>query len=255
MNPTIRRFDRNQQGRDFIVGDLHGMVDDLDALLDKVSFQPEDRLFILGDLVDRRARCHDGLLLLHQANIFSILGNHDYMMLRSLLDPNDYKQKINWALAGGSWYLDDMDSYHLFADEWIEILRNLPYTIKLETNLGAIGMVHANCFNDWNEFVKQLATSTTARETALWDRSRYQAIQQKARSQKVQGIDTVFFGHTIVDTPVHIDNLWYLDTGAFRLDSSLTMMQVQPEFINVTIDHQHTLSETDQAPICLQRLS
>lgn len=44
----------NERGRDFVVGDIHGHAALLDCLLDRVRFDPaSDRLFALGDLIDR----------------------------------------------------------------------------------------------------------------------------------------------------------------------------------------------------------
>lgn len=52
--PLVRRFDRNPLGRDLIVGDAHGCLTKPRASLDAVGFNLErDRLFSVGDLVDR----------------------------------------------------------------------------------------------------------------------------------------------------------------------------------------------------------
>lgn len=52
--PLVRRFDRKPLGRDLIVGDAHGCFTKLQASLDAVGFNLErDRLFSVGDLVDR----------------------------------------------------------------------------------------------------------------------------------------------------------------------------------------------------------
>jgi len=54
MNAIHHQYDRNNEGRDFVIGDLHGCYDELkDKLLD-VNFNEEvDRVFSVGDLVDR----------------------------------------------------------------------------------------------------------------------------------------------------------------------------------------------------------
>ena len=51
---VVRRFSTNPNGRDLIVGDLHGCVSKFRARLDEVGFDPaRDRVFALGDLIDR----------------------------------------------------------------------------------------------------------------------------------------------------------------------------------------------------------
>ena len=51
---AVAHFETNRLGRDFVVGDLHGMFDHLRALMAEVGFDGDrDRLFSVGDLVDR----------------------------------------------------------------------------------------------------------------------------------------------------------------------------------------------------------
>jgi serine/threonine protein phosphatase 1 len=50
----LQHFGRNTAGRDLIVGDIHGCFARLQVALDELGFDPErDRLFSVGDLVDR----------------------------------------------------------------------------------------------------------------------------------------------------------------------------------------------------------
>ena len=49
-----RRYPRNRTGRDFVVGDVHGMFSALRELLAVAGFDDRrDRLFSVGDLIDR----------------------------------------------------------------------------------------------------------------------------------------------------------------------------------------------------------
>ena len=51
---AARAFARNERGRDFVVGDIHGMFSALENFLEELSFDPgRDRLFSVGDLIDR----------------------------------------------------------------------------------------------------------------------------------------------------------------------------------------------------------
>ena len=53
MKPCIR-LNKNNKGRDFIIGDIHGFYNDTINLLDNVNFDPVvDRVFQCGDLTDR----------------------------------------------------------------------------------------------------------------------------------------------------------------------------------------------------------
>ena len=63
--------------RTVIIGDLHGCKAELDALLDKVGFGMEDRLYCVGDLVARGPDGVGALRLLKRLGAHSVLGNHD----------------------------------------------------------------------------------------------------------------------------------------------------------------------------------
>ena len=68
----------------YVTSDLHGLpLADLKRLLNMVSFNDDDWLFILGDVIDRQ---NDGGIeilkwLLEQPNAQLILGNHEAMLL------------------------------------------------------------------------------------------------------------------------------------------------------------------------------
>ncbi|WP_291510963.1 metallophosphoesterase [Acidithiobacillus sp.] len=85
MNPRVCTHPANRAGRDFIVGDLHGHPDALQILLDRVAFDEDtDRLFSVGDLVDRGPNSAKALDLLDEPWFHPVLGNHDAMLLATL---------------------------------------------------------------------------------------------------------------------------------------------------------------------------
>ena len=85
MNPRVIAHPANLQGRDFIVGDLHGHPDVLYRLMDHVGFDYDtDRLFSVGDLVDRGPNSAWALELLDAPWLYPVLGNHDAMLLATL---------------------------------------------------------------------------------------------------------------------------------------------------------------------------
>ena len=51
---TVQSFEENRQGRDFVVGDVHGEFGVLENALEQIQFDFQvDRLFCVGDLIDR----------------------------------------------------------------------------------------------------------------------------------------------------------------------------------------------------------
>lgn len=62
---TIRKLPANHQGKVYVIGDLHGCLDLLWELLDEVGFdRNRERLFPVGDLIDRGPESLGALLLL-----------------------------------------------------------------------------------------------------------------------------------------------------------------------------------------------
>ena len=65
MPEILQHFARNTHGRDFVVGDIHGCFDLLQQALDEAAFNPDrDRLFSVGDLIDRGPQSPQVLLWL-----------------------------------------------------------------------------------------------------------------------------------------------------------------------------------------------
>ena len=103
--PGLRSFRMkhpvNDHGRDFVVGDLHGCYERLQQLMEHVSFDSDkDRMFSVGDLVDRGPRNEDCLRLLNLPWFHPVQGNHEQMMVAYFADhpTGDF-----WEQNGGSW--------------------------------------------------------------------------------------------------------------------------------------------------------
>lgn len=81
--PLVARFARNPLGRDLIAGDVHGHFSRLAAALDAVAFDPvRDRLFSVGDLVDRGPESDHALDWLARPWFYAVSGNHEDMAIR-----------------------------------------------------------------------------------------------------------------------------------------------------------------------------
>lgn len=71
--PTVQRV--------IIVGDLHGCLDELSALLREVSFRPGDRLIAVGDLVGKGPDGAGVVRFLREHGHEAVRGNHDEKLL------------------------------------------------------------------------------------------------------------------------------------------------------------------------------
>lgn len=74
----------------YVMSDIHGHRRRFDSVMKQINLQPEDTLYILGDVIDRNP---DGIRILQQLrampNVVMLLGNHEYMMLDALYNIPD----------------------------------------------------------------------------------------------------------------------------------------------------------------------
>ncbi|MCF6236240.1 MAG: metallophosphoesterase [Gammaproteobacteria bacterium] len=219
-NPAIKRFEKNLIGTDYVVGDIHGefvqLVEGLRALKFNTRF---DRVFSVGDLVDRGANSPAALQWFDQPWFHPVLGNHEDMLLQSF---NDEKMLRLMLDNGGEWWLQaDQKMRYQFQ----RALYKLPVVIEIETQNGVVGIVHADVPSrmNWGSFVSRLKTGDKkVREIALWSRIRSTSILSKS----IDGITKVYCGHTIVDEPKMIKNMHFMDTGAYKKNGKLSILAI-----------------------------
>jgi len=97
----VKILEENRQGRDIVIGDLHGAVTALENLLKANDFNEEvDRVICVGDLMDRGERSVDAINLLDNSWFFSVMGNHEELMIQAMYSTID---KLNWHKNGGEW--------------------------------------------------------------------------------------------------------------------------------------------------------
>ena len=74
----------------YVMSDIHGNLRRFNSIMKQIRLQPEDTLYILGDIIDRHPH---GIRILRQIKAMSnakmLLGNHEYMMLKALDEPYD----------------------------------------------------------------------------------------------------------------------------------------------------------------------
>jgi serine/threonine protein phosphatase 1 len=90
------------ESRRFVIGDVHGCIQTFRYLVEDVlQLVPTDTLFLLGDIIDRgpgsKAVIDYIMELSGSSTLRPIMGNHEFMMLRSLEDENVFRM---WILNG-----------------------------------------------------------------------------------------------------------------------------------------------------------
>lgn len=212
----VKRFAPNTAGRDFAVGDIHGHFTRLQKALDAAGFDPAaDRLFSVGDLVDRGPECRDVLDWLAKPWFHPVRGNHDDYVVR--FDTCDVD---NWIYNGGSWFaglpsVEQLEYQVQFAE--------LPIAIEVETTLGLIGIVHADCvFDTWARMREGLESPESRKQlrnlqnTCMWSRSRV----ENRDMAPVSDMRAVVVGHTPLRHPMVLGNVHHIDTGGWMADGN-----------------------------------
>ena len=227
---VVAHFSCNRRGRDFVVGDIHGMFPHLRAILAEVRFDGGcDRLFSVGDLIDRGPESDRALEWLRQPWFHACRGNHEQMAIDSL-DPEQFDLWMNWN--GGRWWLGVEPSQQ---EDFRRTFARMPLALEIETCTGTVGVVHADIplFLGWDEFMNRLRDGDPdAVFCALWSRERLSAF--RSGIPVTGSVDRVYCGHTPVRGTVRSDNIYYIDTGAVyvrsgRPEARLTIVEVHPE--------------------------
>jgi len=216
----IKHFDKNTLGRDFVVGDIHGCFDLLNEKLVEINFNEKtDRLFSVGDLVDRGEKSVDCVKWLGKPWFHSVRGNHEQMAIDYALGN---AEKYWYQSNGGQWFIDlpecDQTCFKV-------IFERLPIAIEVETNNGLVGIIHADCpVDDWNVLKDKLNGLTKDKfiECCLWDRFRF----NHAVDYPINNISKVYFGHTPVNEAKELGNCVFIDTGAV-FGHKLTIIEIQ----------------------------
>ncbi|NII73930.1 serine/threonine protein phosphatase 1 [Dyella sp. SG562] len=225
----VRRFSRNKNGRDFVVGDIHGCFDKLRDAMVKVSFdEAKDRLFSVGDLVDRGPSSEEAIDWIAKPWFHAVRGNHEQMAIGVASGRHDL---MNYVGNGGAWFLEISEDRQ---KQFAEVFDILPYAIEIDSAVGRVGIVHADIGGDsWDEFVTEItgADSNNKRrrisEVCLWSRSRVQAFQGGYAMAPIRDLAQLIVGHTPMKVDTWLANVHYIDTGAVY-GRELTMVELSP---------------------------
>ncbi|MBA0362387.1 metallophosphoesterase [Stenotrophomonas maltophilia] len=222
----VQRFEKNESGRDFVVGDIHGCFDELCGEMDRVEFDPaRDRIFSVGDLVDRGPLSADAINWIGQDWFHAVRGNHEQMAIGVAAGRHDL---ANYLQNGGGWFLSMEEERQ---QRMAAALDTLPLCIEVDTASGLVGIVHADIAgNDWKAFTDQVEAprsnnhAKSLAEFAMWSRDRIREMDESG----VEGVALMFVGHTPVKQPTRLGNVCYIDTGCV-FGRALTMLQINGE--------------------------
>jgi len=191
--------------RIFIIGDVHGCLDMLKRLMDRINWRPDkDRLIFLGDYVDRGKDPKgviDYILSLCECSslVQCLIGNHEALLLDYLNDKDR-----NLFLINGGW--STLESYEasrskdnnspLIPQDHMIYFQSLVPFIELEDYY----VVHAG-------LRPNVEVKDQSREDMLW-------IREPFIDSEYDFGKRVIFGHTPFSDPFVSKNRIGIDTGA-----------------------------------------
>lgn len=121
-----------------VFGDIHGQYDGLMKLLELIKLNPDDKLFFLGDLIDRGSRSADVVRWVMENGHTCLRGNHEQMCLDAFASSEGSLTWKGWLLNGGANTLESYGSPTI-PEEHLQWMKQLP----LYVDLGDAWLVHA----------------------------------------------------------------------------------------------------------------
>ena len=182
----------------YVMSDIHGNMRRFNSIMEQINLQPDDTLYILGDVIDRHP---DGLRILRRImampNARMLLGNHELMMLQALglgycahfVDEGDSVRLF------GRWYRNGGQVTHQHWKHLKKSLRNeiakylvsLPVNIDITVNGIPYKLAHAEAIETY-AYAWDKHRYKDSSEYAVW----YRRYLEDAHPQNY----TLVFGHT-----------------------------------------------------------
>ena len=253
------RVDENETGRDFVVGDVHGEFDTLEAMLSALEFEPgRDRLFALGDLVDRGPRSADALEWMESGRItLSVRGNHE-QMLADRIRTAEGRLNVPWMMH--PWFPEEVEREDW--GRWKDMIASMPIAATVRTRRGYVGLIHAGpTARHWEETLAKLARGDKDTiEAAMWSQARARGDARRADAEGVpvdgpiHGVRAVMTGHTIMKEVTVTENVWHIDTGTGNPAGHLTIARIDCESIEtVTMAVKRRKANATKGPVAATR--
>lgn len=183
----------------YVMSDIHGNMSRFEDVMNKINLQPEDTLYILGDVIDRYP---DGIRMIKQfmkmPNVKMLLGNHEHMMLEALhypipVDNKWHKDERYREALLRRWYYNGGDITHdylkhlrkTFRQELFEYLDSLPLNIRVEVNGQKFLLIHGGVEDNYETRNYKYESKTIY---AVWSRDSYR--------EPIPDDTVLIFGHT-----------------------------------------------------------
>ncbi|PAW73641.1 MAG: metallophosphoesterase [Opitutia bacterium Tous-C4FEB] len=172
-------------GRLIAIGDIHGCHEEFSELLRLIDLQPDDRLVLLGDLVNRGPNTPRVLELARVHRAISLLGNHELRLL-------NYRRTRDLKFVKEN----DLETFdQLTAEDWT-YLENMLLTYE-DPDLNLV-CVHGGFLPDipWSKQPAEIITRIQVVDAAGQPCKRADAPEAPSWADLWNGPPFVVYGHT-----------------------------------------------------------
>lgn len=200
---THKKVTIEDNKRVFIVGDIEGDLPTLESSLDRVRFDnTSDVLVSLGDVIDRGSDSVKVVDFLAKIGAYMVLGNHEMLMLETILCNNPISRKL-WCNNGGLWHKKvPNEKLH----EICKYILTHTLSITLSYRGYCIGLSHTLPARwDWNDIPED---KNILIDSLLWSRSLVKLRHLDSNS----GVDFSIHGHNATPVKFWIGNSYHIDT-------------------------------------------
>ena len=180
------------------IGDIHGEVEKLNSLIDRLDLQKQEKVIFLGDYIDRglnsKAVIERILDLSKKIECVFLKGNHEDMLLKTKITQSQDDIE-HWLLSGGISTYDNYGDYPAIFNTHGKFLDSLKL-YHIEQNYM---FVHAG-INPKKELSEQ------TKDDLLW-------IREELLDNSHNLPYKIIFGHTPFREPLILDDKIGIDTG------------------------------------------
>lgn len=216
---THKHIDIPDDANLYIVPDLHGSYSLYQKIVKMFGITKDDYVISLGDLTDRgkeNFKCVEEFT--KGKNRYGILGNHDQMMIKGLLEGEGNYYGC-WIMNGGNTVIEEVgEEGATFLAMMLE--ENLPVILTANYRGKRLTFTHGG----WPSFLEYVPPIMFEQwcpkehldrflEAILWDRDMVECAKEGIKLPKVLGTDFIFHGHSYVKEPVINGNRIYMDCG------------------------------------------
>ncbi len=210
--------------RTIVIGDVHGCLDELDALLAACDLSPRDAVVHVGDLVAKGPDSKGVVRRMRELGARGVRGNHEEHVLR-ILDAKARKEKL------ARFSEDHANVARALSDGDVEYIRALPYYLELHEE--QILIVHAGLVPGLPLRAQSPETMTTLRSFLPDGTPSKRLTAGIPWASRWPGPYHVLFGHDAVRGLQRHAHATGLDTGCVYGNRLTAMVLPERELVSI----------------------